>query len=340
MGFTKIILLQMSALILVYPMLLKAEKQEPRVSQVHHTVENIQATNKTKEAGIEYLSDLEQIAIRSAYLDLDVIVTSQERSDWVLDEQALQAMIPKVAEVLCQLSLRVKKGLESSLKEKVSLGQAKRYWESLSTPEKKNLSSKFKDLRHEERILQAFNYAQKYEKNCPYWLLVKENFMGIHRDGGRLQLIAETMGGLQLQYARQTMDIGGAAQGRLLGVYGISTSLGIAIGIEAGGASTFPKDATGKRSVKAQWTTGIPFLIRGWIGNLRSDLEVSPIARFSDGSYTDGQYGARFAVSFGVSPLRIFGILPHIMAWAGVEQFFDNDATSVLRAGTRIGFSL
>ena len=50
------------------------------------------------------LTLIDQMSVRSAYLDLDSIVTSQERSDWVIDEYALNEMMPKLAEVICQLT--------------------------------------------------------------------------------------------------------------------------------------------------------------------------------------------------------------------------------------------
>ena len=318
MNFIYLVLWQLQLFLLLFPALLWGQTEAPR-SQIF---------------------DVDRAAIESAYLDLDVIVTSQERTDWVLDEYALKSILPKVTEVFCQLSTQAKQGLEIDIHKKISLGETKRYWQTLSVNEQKDPSSHFKDLRHEERILLAFNAAKKHEKDCPYWLPIKEDFMGIHRDGGRWQFMAETMGGIQLKQTEQSTLLGGAAQGRLLGVYGIGTAWGLALGIELGGASTFPKDSTGKRSVKAQWATGIPFFIRGWIDNMRADLEISPIARFDDGSFTDGHYGARVAISLGISPLRVFGVLPHIMGWVGAEQFFNQQSTQVYRAGTRIGFSL
>lgn len=282
-----------------------------------------------------------QDAVKTAYLDFSSIVTAQERSDWILDEYALREMTPKLAQVYCQLSTDALVQLEKDIASVGVNHSAKTYYDSEKSKNKDfKIDQKFKDLLHKERIALAFQQVKKYKSKCPFWLAESDGFLGIHRDAGRLQLLAETMGGLQLQKSKDSLYLGGAAQGRLIGVYGISPSWGLGVGVEAGGASTFPKDEQGRRSLKAQWTAGIPFLWRGWWDNKRVDIELTPIARFDDQIMSEGRYGGRLAFSFGVSPLRVFGILPHIMAWVGVEQFFDQDSTLVLRSGTRIGFSL
>ena len=282
-----------------------------------------------------------QDAVQTAYLDFSSIITDQERSDWILDEYALRKVMPKIAEVYCQLSALALQRLEKKIEAQTSGHLAKDYYDTeKSKDEDFTMDQRLRDLLHQERINLAFRQVKKHKAQCPFWLTRSNDFMGIHRDAGRLQLIAETMGGFQLQKDKDSLFIGGAGQGRLIGIYGFTTSWGFGLGIEAGGASTFPKDEQGRRSLKAQWTAGVPLLWRGWWDNKRFDVELTPVARFEEQTMTQGHYGGRFAVSFGISPLRIFGFLPHIMGWIGVEQFFDQDSTLVLRAGTRIGFSL
>ena len=283
----------------------------------------------------------DQMAKQTAYLDLSLIISSQERSDWIIDELALQQIIPKLAEVLCQIKPEIYQALISRLKtESVRRGKSKAYWMKEGGKLGFTKHRVFKEILHKERMLLSLEYFQVYLKQCPFWLPINPSFLGVHRDAGRLQILAETMGGLQLQKNQQDVWIGGAAQGRLILVYGLAPSWGMGIGLEAGGASTFPKSENGGRSVKAQWTAGIPILLRSWIDNMRLDTEITPVARFNDDHLIKGSYGVRFAVGFGVSPLRVFGALPHLMAWVGGEQFFDDESTTVLRVGTRIGFSL
>lgn len=290
---------------------------------------------------IKEVTDVDRMSTQAAYLDLSLIISSQERSDWVIDEYALKQLIPKLAEVLCQIKLEVYQALVDRLgTEGVKQGKSKEYW----AKEGRNLEVTkrwfFQDMLHQERMLLSLEYFRPHLKQCPFWLPTNPHFLGVHRDAGRLQLLAETMGGLQLQKNKQELLVGGAGQGRLILVYGFTPSWGLGVGIEAGGASTFPKSENGSRAVKAQWTAGVPIILRSWIQNMRLDAELTPIARFNDDYLIKGSYGVRYALGFGISPLRVFGALPHLMAWMGGEQFFDDESTTVLRIGTRIGFSL
>ena len=299
-----------------------------------------QLAAKTRKMPAEQDSKLQDV-VQTAYLDFSSIITDQERSDWILDEYALHKIMPKIAEVYCQLSVLALQELEKKIEAQTSDHLAKDYYDTeKSKDEDFTMDQRLRDLLHQERISLAFRQVKKHRDQCPFWLTRSNEFMGIHRDAGRLQLMAETMGGFQLQKGKNRLFIGGAGQGRLIGIYGFTTSWGFGLGIEAGGASTFPKDELGRRSLKAQWTTGVPLLWRGWWDNKRIDVELTPVARFDEQKMTQGNYGGRFAVSFGISPLRVFGFLPHLMGWVGVEQFFDQDSTLVFRAGTRIGFSL
>ncbi len=292
------------------------------------------------------LIEIENIAINQAYLDLEVIVTSQERSQWVIDQHALHKITPQLMEVLCQLTPRLRLALQDKLlAQGTRRGQAREYW--LATPKDsmghlKGFMNRrtFKKHLHRERIMTSLSHVQERIKQCPYWLPESSLFMGVHRDAGRLQLLVETMGGLQLQTSEAGIFVGGAGQGRLIVVYGFGASWGLGLGLEAGGASTFPKDDQGERSVRAEWTAGAPILIRTWLSNYRLDAELTPVVRFNDHDPKERKYGGRFAVGFGFSPLRVLGVLPHIMAWAGSERYFDQGSTTVYRAGTRIGFSL
>ncbi len=282
-----------------------------------------------------------QNAVLTAYLDLSSIVTAQERVDWVIDQHALQEITPKLAEVYCQLNDATLLLLEKKVKAQLEQQSAQSYYKAQKRRKAHFKSNrKFKELLHQQRIQQALQHIKKYKDKCPFWLDKTDSFLGIHRDAGRFQLMAETMGGLQLQKSKKNLFLGGAAQGRLIGVYGFTPTWGLGLGLEAGGASTFPKDEQGRRSLKAQWAAGVPFIVRGWWDNLRVDVELTPVARFDDQTMSQGRYGGRIALSFGVSPLRVFGVLPHIMAWIGGEHFFDQDSTWVLRGGTRIGISL
>jgi hypothetical protein len=151
------------------------------------------------------------------------------------------------------------------------------------------------------------------------------------------------MGGGQVQISNDQANFGGSAQGRIFAMFGIGAHWGIALGGEVGIASTFPKDDLGQRNVKAQWTVGLPIMIRGWVDNLRVDGEIAAVARFQDSlddQNTQGVYGVRVAAGIGLSTLRIFSVLPHLMVWGGSETYFSSTLIQVFRFGTRIGISI
>ena len=305
----------------------------------------IYGQSESTESESQEWTEEENVSSRQIYLDLDAIITSQERSQWILDHVALSKISAELAEVYCQIDARLQSKVLSDFKRAgIDRESAKKLWLSLPKMADGSLEAaaerQFKRALHQERILISFLYAKERDEDCPYWLPKTYPYWGIHRDAGRLQLLAETMGGLQARWRGDELLIGGSGQGRLLTIYGFGASWGLGVGLELGGASVFPRDDNGARSVKAEWAGGVPILARFWIDNYRLDAELTPVARFSDEDQTTGTFGGRFAFAFGLSPLRVLGALPHVMLWGGVERYFDHDKTLVLRAGTRIGFSL
>ena len=278
-----------------------------------------------------------------AFLDLDLIITAQERTDWILDQPAILSLLPRGAEVVCQLTPEAQDQLSHMISDRLhDAGSSQKLWRSDLSWGSKRYTEHARAL-HLERVSKLYQETLRIQRDCPYWLPPREDFLGVHRDVGRVQLIAETMGGGQIQLSDGDLNLGGAAQGRVLTIFGLDTQWGLALGIEGGIASTFPKDRAGQRNVKAQWTLGVPLMIRGWSDNLRIDGEIAAIARFSDDlgrRETQANYGVRFAAGVGLSTLRIFGVLPHLMVWGGSETYFSSTLVQVFRLGTRIGVSL
>ena len=284
-----------------------------------------------------------QRSAEMAFLDLDLIITTQERSDWILDRPAILSLLPRGAEVVCQLTPESQSQLSQIISDRLrAVRPSQKLWRpDLSWGSKKH--TEHARSLHLERVSMLYQETLRTKRDCPYWLPPREDFLGVHRDAGRVQLIAETMGGGQLQISRGATNLGGAAQARLLTIFGVGAQWGLALGIEGGIASTFPKDGEGQRNVKAQWTLGVPLIIRGWSDNLRIDGEIAAVARFRDElsqRESQGHYGVRVAAGIGLSTLRIFGALPHLMIWGGSETYFSSTLIQVFRMGTRIGISI
>ena len=288
-------------------------------------------------------SPLEQ----SIILDLELLVRTEESTGWLLDETHLKQMKSRVMEITCQVPLHTLISLAHRFESKIQeVGSVRKRWMLLKEKQQKPKKSDFSsDLRF-ERMNKALGLGIRHRKKCPFWLDADSSFRGIHRDAHRIQLILESMGSGQLALQEKDWFLGGSGQGRLLFSYGFNLNTGLALGLEVGGASIFPKDANGQRTVKATWVAGLPLLFRGWWNNIRFDTELAGLTRLADESQAKPSYGFRVAQAVGVSPVRILGFLPHFMFWVGYElygdfnqasPFADSNRLQVLRIGTRVG---
>jgi hypothetical protein len=273
-------------------------------------------------------------------LDLRAVIQYQARLDWASDPSALAAMRPRLVELACGVapgSLERLKGRVA--KEVAAVGRVEERWRAaVARGERPSLGDYSDDLER-ERVLMTFEVLEGARAECPFWRTPTADDLGVHRDAGRLQLVLETMGSAQLVLRGAGGSVGGAGQGRALAVWGASLGAGFGAGLEVGAASTFPKDERGQRSVKAMWAAGVPLLARWWVGNLRLDTELALVARLPDGALSDALVGYRVAQGVGVSTLRVAGLLPHVMVWAGYESYYGADPAQVIRVGTRVGVS-
>lgn len=274
------------------------------------------------------------------YSDIDMIITYQERADWLSDDEMILNLAPRILEVTCQAPLKSLQNLKRRLSEEVEeAGRVEVKWRAQLKAGLHPTLKTFKEDLHRERELLSVQFGIDQRSRCPFWLTPKAHFMGVHRDAGRLQLMLETMGSAQVIIKEGESMIGGSGQGRILGVWGLSLNAGLGVGLELGGSSTFPKDEKGQRSVQAMWTTGVPILFRGWWNRLRLDTEVALLARIPDGQWSSPLWGVRVSQGVGVSTLRVVNLLPHFMVWVGYESYHGREIIQVVRLGTRVGVS-
>jgi len=298
------------------------------------------------DLGVETSDDPE---LEALYRDLSSLVIFHERLDWVSDEHSLGMMEGKLLEVICQVRPDKVSALSARLQEEVETrGKVETRWRAAQRNTAQGepppaLDDFRADLRL-ERVLMSLTRGVERRDRCPFWLTAKPGYRGIHRDAGRFQLVLESMSSLQVVRARdgwslRGSQIGGSGQGRLLIARGLSLKTALAMGIELGGASTFPTNESGERELNGVLTGGVPTLLRWWLGGLRFDTELSFLARFPEGQ--DELLGFRVSQGVGVSTLRVSGLLPHFMLWTGYESFFPRgqERISIVRIGTRVGFS-
>jgi hypothetical protein len=298
-------------------------------------------------------------------IDLHRIIEFQPSVDWLDSKRQLKNLSARILEVTCHIDLKEIQKLEHYYATFIKKsGTVKEHWEKIhqnwkasntlkqdDTQSSKNKSTQYQFMQakfnindyggalQRERVYHALRYASENRSACPFWILPNPKAYSIHADSYRGQIILETMGSLQYVMQGQDHQIGGAGQGRVLGMYGFGLHWGLALGVEVGGASVFPKDSEGQRTVKAMWSAGLPVMFRYWYKRIRFDTEVAAVMRKSDDNWEDSLVGYRVAQSVGVSALRIFGFLPHFMIWGGYESYYGKQDIQVIRIGTRVGVS-
>lgn len=278
----------------------------------------------------------------AVHLDLERLITYQEKLDWVSDHSALNKLEERLLELTCQVSVEELNALHTTLSQEVERagGPLEAQWRKASEEEREVLRDELSERLHLERLPLTLSYALSKRARCPFWLSPTPAFRGVHRDAGRLQLSLETMGGLQALKTNKGWAYGGSGQGRAFALWGLNLRLALGLGLEVGGASTFPRSKLG-RVLSGMVTAGVPLIARWWLGDWRLDSEVALLARAPQDE--DTLYGYRVAQGVGFSTLRISGFLPHVILWAGYERYYGPSAPRladhVVRVGTRIGVS-
>lgn len=270
------------------------------------------------------------------YTDLRIIVVTEERIDWIIDESEFQQITPRVMESVCQTPPPQRAGLRRWLDQAIQAegGNAEQVWRSNG----KDLGE-VSDLLELERIRGALTHAEARLEDCPFWLEPDPNFTGVQSSRARFTILAESMGGMQLVLDDE-LFLGAAANGRLIPLFGLTHHTNFGVGLEGGAASTFPRDKDGVRSVKAVFTLGVPLLFRVSNGPWRFDTEVAGTLRIPDSDTGQTQPGVRLSQAIGTTTVRIAGFMPYVMLWAGYEYIPDyngNRGFSVIRAGPRVG---
>ena len=173
--------------------------------------------------------------------------------------------------------------------------------------------------------------------DCPFWLEPDTGFSGVHAATGRFVLMAESMGSAQLVLRSEDFNLGGHGLLRILPAVGLSDRFTIASGIEAGGSSTFPRDGD-TRSLAAAWVGGLPLLFRVVDGTWRYDTDIAATFRAPDADLDRARWGGRISQGIGVAALRIAGLQPYVVAWAGYEYLPGGGGDlHIVRVGSRVG---
>lgn len=264
------------------------------------------------------------------------MVVYEARTDWVVDRVELEQIAPRVLQSGCQVAPDQRRAL------RLWVGDALRDagGPAAASYAKHHDLDAVQDQLVLERVAATLDYLDAHQADCPFWLPPDPDFAGVQGDDDRFVLMVETMGGGQVVLRDGETIVGGAGGGRILPGYGLNSRLTLATGLGVGGASTFPKDAQGNRTVKPAWAFGLPVLLRVHAGTWRFDTELAVITRAPFEDPSDLRYGSRVAQSIGVTTPRVAGVMPYVMLWVGHEWLpavDGEDAVQIMRAGTRVG---
>ncbi len=266
------------------------------------------------------------------------IVETRARVDWVVDRHEIAAVASTLMQSACRVPPEARDGLRRWLDDRIEAlgGSARGVYEQSGG----DLEAA-EELLTLERVRDAAAYADRHAHvDCPFWLEPDPGFAGVQASARRFVLMAESMGSLQVLVDDGEAFVGGTGVGRILPGWGVDDRLTLALGAELGVASTFPKGDDGGRSVKPVLAGGVPLLFRVHDETLRYDTEVAFVARAPEDALSDPRFGVRLAHGIGVATLRIAGVMPYAVLWAGYTWFPPADglgAQHVVRFGTRVG---
>ncbi|MFN3197322.1 MAG: hypothetical protein ACE366_02720 [Bradymonadia bacterium] len=284
----------------------------------------------------------EQTHEAALYRDLDKVIRTRTRTQWLSDEYELQASEPYALRSVCRADVATREGVHRWINARIELqgGPAKLQYQKNGG----DLDA-VEDTLHLERVDALLTRAEgSMETQCPFWVKPTASFNGIEAPGGgRFAMLLETQGGLT--FTRTTDDIvtvGGGGGFRMLPGYALDEGWLLAAGLEFGGGTLLPRDEDGEgRRLRARWEFGIPVVMRYQQGVIFWDLEAALINRAPENKPEDFRMGLRTATSFGFSGLRIGELMPYAGFWVGYEYLEADPAEqlspSAFRLGTKVG---
>jgi len=269
------------------------------------------------------------------YNDLHTLVVTRERIDWSVDRVELEKLGGAVLRSACAVAPSRRAALRGWLTARLEAagGSAEAAWVAAG----RDLEA-VREVLTLARVRMALDYAEaRAEADCPFWLPVEPDFAGVHAAQRRFVLHAESMGSAQILVTEGDASLGGHGLLRILPGVGLSDRLTLAMGVESGVSSTFPRDGDGRRALEAAFVGGVPLLLRVIDGTWRYDTDLAATFRAPERQLSDARWGGRVSQGVGVAALRIAGLQPYVLAWVGYEYLPGEEDLHVMRVGTRGG---
>lgn len=276
---------------------------------------------------------------RALYLDLQKIVDSRARFEWVADRIEAEEAARQAMRSLCQVDAAGRERLRAWIAAEIqSRGGPAAAQFAAGVP----LGDLGKVMRL-ERVRVVMDVVEpRLGGECGFWSQPDPAFAGVQTDARRFVIFVESNGGGQLYLNYHPLTFGGTGAGRMLLGYGLDDRFTLAAGPELGAASTFPRDEkTGTRSVKAAFLAGAPLVLRYVHSTFLLDSELGVTARAPEDDLEGWQFGYRAMVGLGTSEPRIGDFMGYLLFTMGYELVPGNDiheTAHILRLGTRLGF--
>ena len=277
-------------------------------------------------------------AERALFLDLEKIVDSRARFEWVADRIEAEAAARQALRSLCLVEAPARGRLRVWLASEITASGGPAAGQFAAGTPVGDLT----EVMRLERVRAIMDVVEpRVPGECGFWAQATPDFSGVQTDAHRFVLLLETNGGGQIYLGRSPLTFGGAGTGRLLAGYGLSDRFTLAAGAELGGASTFPRDkVTGTRSVQAGFLGGVPMLLRYARSTFLADTDLAMTARAPEDNLEGWQYGFRVMQGIGTSEPRIGDFMGYLLFTVGYEIVPGNvqhDTAHILRIGTRLG---
>jgi hypothetical protein len=274
-------------------------------------------------------------ATAALYRDLRTIVDAGEYDGWAIDRTRLETSLEPALVSVCQTDSGERHALRAWLDGEIDAegGSAERVYRLKGG----DLAAVSELLSLERtRALLGIADLRATAHDCPFWLQPRPHFRGAQGDGARWVVLAETQAFISYVIDTRLPSLGGGA--RLLGGYGISDQLTLALGIDIAAAATFIP--TQDRGVDATLTVAVPALLRLTHFSRLFDIELAPVARFAP-NQKPLPPGFRVEAGAGLASVRKTAATPYFMVYAGYEYHlgtFQSGADNTVQLGTRLAF--
>lgn len=275
---------------------------------------------------------------RALYLDLRKSVELRESDDWVADRLEVDDALTGVMRSICQVPESAREDLLDWV-ELQALREGGPAEEAFARTGERD--AQVRELLRLERIHALLAAGDRIAaEDCPFWLQPDEEFAGVQGDARRFVILGETVGGGTVLLSEGETQLGGGGGARVMPGFGITDRLTLAAGIELGASGVLAENESGAREFRVVFSTAIPVLLRIHQFARVIDLEVAATTRWVDGE-SRLPPGIRFGIGYGLSTMRLAGLMPYGLAWVGYEvrpKADDEPREHVIWVGTRVGF--